>query len=372
MKIAITGHASISPLGIKPSDIIESIYNPSSCIGWDGESMVSGLSTADEKQLEELLNIKAYKALDRSVLMAIFAARQIKNIPKSKNTAINIGSSRGATHLWEKYFQDFQEHPKGKVSAYSSPYTTLGNISSWVAQDVENTGISFSHSITCSTALHSVANAVAWLESGMSESFLAGGSEAPLTNFTISQMKALGIYSNCRDEFPCKPLNGKKNTMVLGEAAALFLLEKDKKAKAYIKGIGFATEKISHAAGITQEGECLKKSMQMALNQCKDGIDLILLHAPGTIKGDLAEQKAIQSLFGKKLPAMWSNKWKIGHTLGASGAMSMECAMYILEHQGIETLSQIHHLSPGKTEIKNILVNAVGFGGNAVSLIVGK
>ena len=369
MKIAITGHASISPLGSNPKEITKSIYSDKSCITWKEDAMVSSLSAIEEQEIKKLRETKAYKDLDKTVLMAMQAARQM-DITNTSKIAVNIGSSRGATALWEKHIKGFEDHPSGKVSAYASPHTTLGNISSWVAQDLGSTGLSFSHSITCSTALHSVANAVAWLESGMVSSFLAGGSEAPLTPFTIAQMKALGIYSTYQDEFPCKPLNGEQNTMVLGEAAALFLMEKEKKGKAYIKGIGFATEKINHAAGISSDGECMRDSMQLALSQCKENIDLIILHAPGTLKGDAAEQNAIQSIYGTNTPLMWSNKWKIGHTLGASGAMSLECALYILEHQNIEKVSQLHGL-PLAGPIRNILINAVGFGGNAVSIVVG-
>ena len=376
MKIAITGHASVSPLGLNPREITKSIYSEKSCISWKNNAMISSLSANEELAINKLREIKAYKDLDKTVLMAMYAARQM-DITYTSKIAVNIGSSRGATELWEKHIKGFEEHPSGKVSAYASPHTTLGNISSWVAQDLGSTGLSFSHSITCSTALHSIANAVAWLESGMANSFLAGGSEAPLTPFTIAQMKALGIYSTYQDEFPCKPLNGKQNTMVLGEASALFLMEKEKDGAAYIKGIGFATEKINHAAGISNEGECMRDSMELALSQCKEDIDLIVLHAPGTIKGDAAEQNAIQAIYGTNTPVMWSNKWKIGHTLGASGAMSLECALYILEHQNIEKVSQLHGLTMASPEgkakkpIKNILINAVGFGGNAVSIVVG-
>jgi 3-oxoacyl-(acyl-carrier-protein) synthase len=117
--------------------------------------------------------------------------------------------------------------------------------------------------------------------------------------------------------------------------------------------------------------------MQLALSQCKENIDLIILHAPGTVKGDAAEQNAIQTIYGTNTPLMWSNKWKIGHTLGASGAMSLECALHILEYQNIEKVSQLHGLPLASAEgrikkpIRNILINAVGFGGNAVSIVVG-
>lgn len=376
MKIAITGHASISPLGHTPEEIKNSIYSDVSCISWNGEAMVSNLTMGQESILDAIREHKPYKSLDKTAIMAIFAARQL-GIKNNPSIGVNIGSSRGATEIWEQHYESFKQHPSNKVSAFASPHTTLGNISSWVAQDLGSTGMSFSHSITCSTALHSIANAVAWLESGMATSFLAGGSEAPLTPFTIQQMKAVGIYSTDTDAYPCKPLNGVKNSMVLGEGAAIFQLEREKEGIAYIKGVGFATEKINHAAGISSEGECIKSSMKLALSQCDETIDLILLHAPGTVKGDAAELHAIDSIFQKDKPVLWSNKWKIGHTLGASGALSLESALYILKHQNIKQLHQLHVGNKksssiiGLKPIKNILINAVGFGGNAVSIIVG-
>ena len=71
----------------------------------------------------------------------------------------------------------------------------MGNISSWVAHDLQTEGPEISHSITCSTALHALLNGVAWLQSGKQIKFLVGGSEAPLTPFTIAQMQALKIYA---------------------------------------------------------------------------------------------------------------------------------------------------------------------------------
>ena len=113
------------------------------------------------------------------------------------------------------------------ISTLSSPTTTLGNISSWVAHDLQTKGPEISHSITCSTALHALINGVAWLKSGMANKFLVGGSEAPLTPFTIAQMKAMRIYAKGNSDYPCRAmdLQKKQNTMVLGEAASIACLE---------------------------------------------------------------------------------------------------------------------------------------------------
>jgi 3-oxoacyl-(acyl-carrier-protein) synthase len=79
----------------------------------------------------------------------------------------------------------------------------------------------------------------------MVDKFLVGGSEAPLTPFTIAQMQALKIYSKEENEYKCQAfdLHKTKNTMVLGEGAAMICLEIDqsKNALAYIEGIGYAT-----------------------------------------------------------------------------------------------------------------------------------
>ena len=384
--ISITAITSISPLGNNPKTIWENYLNNQHCFSTKNMNganpFVATLSKDDAEEIEKLRKSnKHYQDLDKSVLMAMYASRKaIKKADwKTGDFGINIGSSRGATELFEKYHQDFLD--RDKAVPLASPTTTLGNISSWVAHDLQTSGPTISHSITCSTALHAVLNGVAWINAGMSSRFLVGGSEAPLTDFTIAQMKALKIYadeSKSKDveEYPSKTLDfsKKKNTMVLGEGAAAICLEKGntKNALATIEGIGYATEILEHNISISDEAECFQKSMEMALKNIDvSDVDVIVMHAPGTIKGDNSEYNAITKLFGNQLPAVTSNKWKIGHTFGASGALSMELAVLMLQHQkfiGIPFLVNQHH--PNK--IKKVLVNAVGFGGNAVSILLSK
>ena len=79
-----------------------------------------------------------------------------------------------------------------------------------------------------------------------------------------------------------------------------------------------------------------KDAMQITVEiavQKPEEVDVIVMHAPGTIKGDLSEHNAIEKVFGNKLPFLTTNKWKIGHTFGASGMLSIELALLILEHQ---------------------------------------
>jgi 3-oxoacyl-(acyl-carrier-protein) synthase len=381
--VSIVSISSLSPLGISSEQVWNNYLTtatfikntsigakivPAAALTIQQQELVAALKSEDAK----------YSSLDNSVLYAMLASRgAIQNAGWNVNDVfgINIGSSRGATDLFEKHHGEFLE--TGKTGVQASPATTLGNISSWVAQDLKSTGPEISHSITCSTALHALLNGVAWLRAGMADKFLVGGSEAPLTPFTIAQMQAMKIYSQLDGQYSCRAFDFEKkiNTMVLGEGAASACLEpgKSPNALAYVEGIGYATETLKHSVSISEDAECMQKSMRMALKDTPlEEVDAIVMHAPGTIKGDASEYAAIQKIFGDRLPLLTTNKWKIGHTFGASGLLSLEFAVLMLQHDHFVGVPFVSTVQVQKKQLRKILVNAVGFGGNAVSILISK
>ncbi len=378
--LSITSFSSISPLGTSHATVWDSYLNIdkhyiSTRNFSNVPTLISELTTIAKQEIEALKTVNThYKNLDPSVLMGILVAKKAFKASTWKSTdhfGINMGSSRGATKLFENYHKEFLKTEK--ASTLSSPTTTLGNISSWIAHELQSKGPEISHSITCSTALHSFLNGVAWINSGLTNKFMVGGSEAPLTSFTIAQMKALKIYSNkVTEPYPCRTLDleKKRNQMLLGEGAAIFCLEKgiQSNAKAIITGIGYGTEILKHNISISTNANCFQTSMKMAIGKTSNSnIDAIVMHAPGTIKGDLSEYNAICKIFGKKIPLLTSNKWKIGHSFGASGALSIELAILMLQHQKFIPVPFINNPNQNKP-LHTILVNAVGFGGNAVTI----
>ncbi|MBC5775060.1 beta-ketoacyl-ACP reductase [Pontibacter sp. KCTC 32443] len=389
--IVIKGCGAISPLGSNPGDIAQAYTSGipafKTTFHQEQPTPVAVLPEKAEHQLQDLLKQNPnYKHLDKSVLMAVFAARQaaeqagwLQEGFTDHDLGVNIGSSRGATGLFEQHLDTFQQR---QLTASASPTTTLGNLSSWVAHAVNAGGAQISHSITCSTALMAVANAAAWLKAGMAKRFLAGGTEAPLTDFTIAQMKAIGIYSKLHNHtYPCQPYAMvKQNTFVLGEGAAVLALELEPASiitpgTIVIEAIGLGFESIKSKTGISADGLNFQQSMQHALHQLPDNertVDLIITHTPGTAAGDTAELNAISSVFKEGLPAITTNKFLLGHTLGASGALSLQYALYILQSQTFPTLHYTNNLpfSASHKKYKRIMVNAAGFGGNAASIIL--
>jgi len=335
----------------------------------------------------------AYRQLDRTVLLALLAARQAAaqagwtTTNQQENLAVSIGSSRGATSRLEQFHGEFLA--EGTVPVAASPLTTLGNVASWVAYDAgAHGGAALSHSSTCSSAFQALGNALAWLRAGMAGRFLAGGAEAPLTDFTLAQMQAIGIYSPFEStDWPCRPGAGAPSTFVLGEGAAVFAIEKASRQAIQqeklahpnvplfqLESVGFGFEAIGSKTGLSRDGQHFQTAMRQALTQAGRSpgeVDAIVLHSPGTPAGDAAERVAIRAVFGETVPPFTSNKWLLGHTLGASAALSLAYALHVLTTQTWPSPPFATDLAPVVSQpLRRLLINAAGFGGNAASALV--
>ncbi|MFH0895971.1 MAG: beta-ketoacyl synthase N-terminal-like domain-containing protein [Bacteroidota bacterium] len=387
-RIVISGMGSCSPLGMD-AEFCSRLYAAEHFLSMKNVNQktypVGSLAESVQDELKKFVFENSFlKKADRAVQLAVFAsAKALEHAglkKNSKGSAVFIGSSRGATQTWENSFKEYLT--SGEVPLLTSPLTTQGNISSAVSNYLELNDAVNDMSVTCSTALHAIFNAIAWIRSGMCEFAIAGGTEAPLTDFTFAQLDKLGIYTKEHsDKYPCRPLQQAENlkdTFILGEGAAVFVIEKESSCKSrgckpllYIDGFGFAHEKIPSATGITTEGEALQRAMRMACSENKCTPDLILMHAPGTVKGDQAEINAIQSVFENNIPFMFSGKWKCGHTYAASAALNIVSAFHYLQQNKFpEFPYPIRIEQKPSGEIKKVMINAAGFGGNAASVVV--
>ncbi len=396
--IAITGMGSISPLGYSPDEVWQSYLRRESLLRPrtfnDEKAAVASLQKPSEDIIKSIRLEEAYhKHLDRTVLMAMHCAREAveqagwERDDSGTRTGVNIGSSRGATGILEQAHDSYLRNPSQRMFPLTSPTTTLGNISSTVARDIGASGPEFSHSVTCSSGLHAVFNGIAWMRAGLADRFLVGGAESPLTGFTVAQMKALRIYTNDSSaEYPSRPCSSETplhDTMALGEGAALFALEKlspaelkEKKRSVLgvVESIGYGLESSPTATSTTEDGLALRTAMAMAIEgtASADPVDMIILHAPATVKGDRSELNAIEIVFGGKIPVLISNKWYIGHTFAASAVLSLEYALLILSGDDYIDFPYPVVFENHRRPIRRIMINAAGFGGNAASLIVSK
>jgi 3-oxoacyl-[acyl-carrier-protein] synthase II len=387
-QIVLSSIGSVSALGCNRKDILSTlqmgICNPKWKEINNEKIPVFPIHPNGELALGKLLEeYPKYKRSDRTAQLAILAAEIcFDSLPQSNNHewVINAGSSRGATTVWENAYQTFIEQKS--VPVKSSPLTTLGNISTHVAQHQKLNGFLIDHSITCSSGLQAMANGYAWLKSGLTNHFLAVGTEAPLTEFTIAQMKVLGIYSKEGDHYPCKPCannDDQSNTFVLGEGAVAIALVNKKELDAgdiVLAGMGTASESIPNHTSITPYGEAFRMSMLKAIENAgitPQEIQLVIPHSPGTYQGDKAEYNALESLFNLDRTQVYNHKYLTGHTLGASGLLGVELGYYFLkENLDLQFPYPSLYTTKKIQEPTYVLINSMGFGGNAVSIILKK
>jgi 3-oxoacyl-[acyl-carrier-protein] synthase II len=323
---------------------------------------------------------------DRTVRMARVlaqeAARDAGWTPLEGACGVVVGSSRGATEIWETRHSDFLKAER-KVHPLTSPTTTLGNISSAVAQDLNLVGPECSISMTCSTTLHAILISIGMLQGGICTRMLAGGVEAALTPFSVAQMRALRIYTDDHAQaFPCRPLEPREtgNTFVLGEGGGVFALSShshdERKPVARIYGIGWGIEPLTTITSMTEFGSAFEAAQRGALEGLPAGesVSLIVAHATGTALGDRAERNAIDRVFaGAPPPLIYSPKWKVGHTLGASGALGLAVGLHWVNGGKIfqpAFLREQHAVSAPPAR-PFALINAAGFGGGACSVLIG-
>ncbi|MGA1191757.1 MAG: beta-ketoacyl synthase N-terminal-like domain-containing protein, partial [Bdellovibrionota bacterium] len=255
-----------------------------------------------------------------------------------------VGSSRGATTSLESALRTFLE--TGKVPTHTSPTTTLGALTSCIAQESLQPATLFGLSATCTSGLTALIQGIALLDSDQAEACIAVGTEAPITPFTHAILRAAGVLASAWDTpFPCTPLaheHAPGSGMILGEGAAAFLLARLHESKipapplAVISGFATAMEKTPSPTGISEDATGLQDTMKQAV-EMSGGIvpDLIIAHAPGTRKGDASELRAIEAVFGlaESRPAIYSPKWFLGHTLGASGSLSLLLGIELLTRE---------------------------------------
>lgn len=381
LNIYIDQISSLSPLGANTKTILSSYKESSFKTHKVGNHKVFPLHKEAEDVLNDFLSKHPqYNRVDRSTQLALAASSRIQGpSDTSNNWVINAASSRGATGIWEQSFHKFIE--TGNVPVKTSPLTTLGNIASNVGQHLKVQGGTIDHSITCGSGLQAIANGIAWLQSEQCDHFLAIAAEAPLTDFTVSQMSALGIYSSGSLDYPCSPCIESKspiNTFVLGEAAMAISLSKTAKNKQSLRitGMGMGVETIASPSAISANGIAFQHSMSQALKKANLGpenIDIIIPHSPGTHHGDQAEKKAITSIFDVNVVKVINGKFLTGHTLATSGLLGVELGILMLKND-LELDFPYPSLYP-KVKVKEpkaVMINAMGFGGNAISLIVQK
>ena len=394
--VFIAGTGIVSAIGNHVAECLDALENGRAGMGQmrylhsaHGNRLPVAEVKLDNEELAQLAGLPKIKS--RTALLSLVAAKEalasagIDNI-KDLRIGFISATSVGGMDKTENFFTEFlSDNSKGKLRDVINH--ECGSVTELVADAL---GIK-DYITTISTACSSSANAVflgaRLIRNNIVDVVVAGGTDS-MTRFTLNGFNTLMIV----DEQFCQPFDQNRRGLNLGEGAGYVVLVSDKVAatlqnKPTIILSGYCNANDAyHQTASSPDGIGSYLAMSGALQKAglkPEDIDYINLHGTGTQNNDIAEGTAIKRLFDPHYPKMSSTKTFTGHTLGASGGIEAVFAVLALQHGIIfpnlrlQTPMVDLPFVPERAlvknvEIKHVLSNSFGFGGNCSSLIFSK
>jgi nodulation protein E len=328
--------------------------------------------------------------LDRFAQFALIAARQavrdsgIVFTPELRQqTAIVTGSSVGGQSTQDAQFWEVYHRNSPRVHPLTIPRIMPNAGASQISMELGISGPSYTVSTACASSNHAIGQAFWMVRSGAAELAITGGSETPFSFGFLKAWEAMRVVA----PDTCRPFSRDRRGLILGEGAAMLVLEPLERARARgapvhaeIAGFGMSSD-AGHITTPSTEGPA--RAMLAALRNADispEQVAYINAHGTGTANNDPTETRAIRQVFGahaEKL-AVSSTKSMHGHALGAAGALEAVATVLALHHGVLPPTANFTTPDPEcdldvipnqarPAEIEYALSNAFAFGGlNAV------
>lgn len=394
--VAITGMGIISAIGNNVQENYESLISEKTGISKitqidtiHKDEIMVGEVKATNTELEQRLGLEP-NTYSRSPILGIIAAQEavrqagITDISDYKTGLISsttVGGMDKSEQYFFEYFESDAHHQH--ISGLHAADSTL--------KIAKHLGLEGSFMTTISTACSSATNAIMlgarMIKSGRLERVIVGGTDA-LSKFTINGFKTLMILSDTYNT----PFDDQRKGLNLGEAGAFLVLESDeivrkenREVLAYVKGYSNANDAF-HQTASSENGDGAVMAMEKALKVAglkPEDIDYINAHGTATPNNDLSEGRAMLRVFGEgKVPDFSSTKAFTGHTLAVAGGVEAVYSILALQNNRIypnlnfKTPMNEFDLLPQteskEKELKHVLSNSFGFGGNCSTIIISK
>ena len=339
MSIVITGTGVHCAAGTSPAALIHSVSEqivPARRLSFEHGIEAIACPCPDPILSDHDRQITAKS--DRITKLAMTAARQAwdaanlseRNISPDR-IAVIAGTSRGPSERWNEAFTRL--HCGHRMLPTLTTTSTLASLSGALSQALGTHGPSLTVSATCASAAHALVTGAAYLQSGLADVVIAGGSDAPLNAFVVGQMHAAGLLATQA----CRPFHPDRDGLVPGDGAGFLVLERDDTSQAAMAELsGFAIGSCdSGKAGVDEDGAALCEIIRRAGGD--HPICFTNSHGTGTRANDAAEESAYAKVL-RGIPYA-STKPFTGHCLGATPAIEAILCIGQLRESGGYALS---------------------------------
>jgi nodulation protein E len=395
--VAITGIGMISPGGLDLERNWESVRDARCLLGPASagrDDYTRKLAVAEIRDFDPSawFDRRQLAGLDPVAQYAVVAAREalaqsgvdLQGIAPDRTRCI-IGSGTGGEHTHDEASRQVYDHGATRLHPMTVPKIMMSAVASHVALDLRILGGVYAVSSACASAAHAIGQAFADIRAGLADVAVAGGSEACLTHGCMKGWQALHVLSDDR----CRPFSRGRRGLVLGEGAAMFVLEdfdlaRSRGADILAELIGFGMS--SDAGSITSpDADGMARAIRSSLNDARldaDAIDHVNAHGTGTEANDSTECAALSAIFGERLSEVpvTASKSVLGHALGASGALELAMAVMTLRRSTIPPTANHAEPDPGcpidcvpnvarDARVRTVLSTSFAFGGLNAALV---
>ncbi|MEU9310335.1 beta-ketoacyl-[acyl-carrier-protein] synthase family protein [Streptomyces sp. NPDC048256] len=280
-------------------------------------------------------------------------------------TGVTIGSAVGATMGLDEEYRTVSDSGRLELvdHTYAVPhlynYLVPSSFAAEVAWAVGAEGPATVVSTGCTSGLDSVGYAAELIREGSADVMVAGASDAPISPITVACFDAIKATTSRNDdpEHASRPFDNTRNGFVLGEGAAVFVLEeldsaRRRGAHIYAEVAGYATRSNAfHMTGLRPDGREMAEAIRVALDEARinpDDIDYINAHGSGTKQNDRHETAAFKRSLGEhayQVPVS-SIKSMVGHSLGAIGSIEIAASALAMEHGVVPPTANLHTPDP--------------------------
>jgi len=303
-----------------------------------------------------------------------------------------IGSGIGGLSTTSEQHKILLERGPSRLSPFMIPMLILNMASGLFSMFHKLRGPNFATCSACATANHAIGEAWRTIKMGDAKMIFAGGAEATIVPIGIGGFCAMKAMStrNHDPKHASRPFDAERDGFVMGEGAGVLVLEelehaKKRGAKIYCESVGYGnTADANHVTAPDPEGTGAARCMKMALRNAglnPTDIDYINAHGTATPLGDIAETKAIKTIFGhhaRKL-AISSTKGATGHMLGAAGAVELIVCIKAIQTGIVPPTINLEKPDPEcdldyvpnaarELKVNAIVNNSFGFGGHNASI----
>jgi 3-oxoacyl-[acyl-carrier-protein] synthase II len=399
-KIVITGMGTVNPLGLTVEESWKNAVNGVSGVGpitlFDPASLnVHFAAEVKGFNPDSYMDAKEARRRDRFEQLGTAAA---KMAIESSGLAITEGNAGkvgvlvssaigGIKSLSDAVITNFTEGPR-RVSPFLIPMLMPNGAAGMIAIDHQIKGPCFSVASACASGADGIGMALLMLKAGMIDAAVTGAAEMTICSVGVAAFDRVGAMSRRNDDYSMTPQPFDKNRdgLVMGEGAAVLVLEREEDAKkrganilAELAGYG-ATADAFHVTAPHENGAGGAAAMKMALDSARatvDDLGYINAHGTGTSLNDQSETRAIKAAFGEKaygIPIS-STKSMTGHMMGATGALEVIFCVQAIRNSILPPT--IHYQTPDpecdldyipnqarEKKIDLAISNAFGFGGH--------